>query len=224
MNTTTKTLLALAATGSFSNAALVATNLDFETGSANGVPTGWTVTSTGSDAIDSNADYRAANNEGNWHTTAGQNRVFLMEADNANEEGTLSQALTGTAEAGTYSFTLRDVGVANFGDNNNTTISYGFSSNGTDLDLGTAFTLVEGTDIFSPVNGSVLGASSTATYAADGTEGAIYLVMARTGGNTGRSVATVSYTDLSFTAAIPEPSSAALLGLGGLALILRRRK
>jgi len=86
---------------------------------------------------------------------------------------TRSQALTGTTEADTYTFTLRDIGVTTFADGNNTTISFGFSSNGTDLDMGTSFTLTEGTDIFSPDTGSILASTSAASYTADGTEAPI---------------------------------------------------
>ena len=110
----------------------------------------------------------------------------------------------------------------NFGDNSNTTLTYGFSTDGVNFDLGTAVTLIEGTDIFSPDNGTVL-ASTSVSYAATGSESAIYLMLARTGGNTGRSVATISTSDLTFV--VPEPSSYALLaGLTGLAFAMVRRR
>ena len=214
MNTTTKTLLALAATGSFANAALVATNLDFNTGANFVTPTDWVETAPVANT------FRAAAKEANWFGTAGQDQLLLETG--VGQSGSISQLLTGTAEAGTYTFSLFDLGVTTFADGNNAVISYGFSSDGINLDLGTSGTVTEGTDIFSSDFGSILAAAPVATYTATGLEANVYLLFTKANA-TGRSIATVDRTTLSFVA-VPEPSSTALLGLGGLALILRRRK
>ena len=109
MKQTTNILLALAATAGISNAALVGTNLSFEDSSGNAPITGWTVTSTGSDSIDTN-DFRTAPDPDNWFADSTTGTiVLLLESDNSNETGTLGQQLTGTAEAGTYTFTLNAI-------------------------------------------------------------------------------------------------------------------
>jgi len=222
MKQTTNILLALVATTGISQAALTATNLSFEDDGVSNTPlTGWTQTSLGSDALDA-GDFRTAVDPDNWNpdSTAGTH-VLLLEGDNTNEFGTLGQALTtGTAEAGTYTFNIADAGVASFGGGTNATIQYGFSTDGTIAGFisGSNQTLTQGVELFDqntgPFNGSV-------SYTADGTEGALHLLISTTG--TDRHIATIGSTSLDFVA-VPEPSSTALLGLGGLALILRRRK
>jgi len=223
MNYTTNILLALAATTGISNAVLVATNLNFEDDGVSNTPlTGWTLTSLGSDPLEPN-DFRIAKDPDNWFpdSTAGTH-VLLLEGDNGNEFGSLGQELVGTIEVGTYTFSLADAGVANFGDNANAQFTYGFSLDGTNFIAGSFQTLTEGGLINSPDNGGT-AFNGFVTYDADGTESALHLLIATTGANTGRSVPTIGSTTLDFTA-VPEPSSAALLGLGGIALILRRRK
>ena len=66
-------------------------------------------------------------------------------------------------------------------------------------------------------------ASNLLTYSFDDsvTTAELYVVMASDDDNHGYKLDNISFTG---TTAVPEPSSAALLGLGGLALILRRRR
>ena len=217
--------LATLASISATHAALTAVNLSWEddgvTNSA-GI-TGWTETSLGSDSLDQ-GDFRVATDPDNWFSdsTAG-NHVLLLEGDNGNEFGILSQQLTGIAEAGTYTFSLADVGVTNFGDNNNAQFSFGFSLDGVNFIAGSFQTLTEGVDGFgSPDNGASALAPSV-TYNATGAETDLFIMLATTGNHTGRSVPSIGSSSLDFVA-VPEPSSTALLGLGALAFIMRRRK
>jgi len=218
----TITLLTLSACTGASSAALTAINLSFETGGQ--PPAGWSIqASTGSQAI-SGEDFRTAGDPDNWYpdSTAG-NTVQLLEMDNANESGYYGQQLTGVAEAGTYTWSLADVGVTNFAANAGAILSYGFSLDGTSFIGGSSTTLVEGVDIFSPNNNATGQYNGSVSYTATGAETNLYILFERPAGHTGRSTVAVGSTTLDFVAA-PEPSSTALLGLGGLALILRRRK
>ena len=74
------------------------------------------------------------------------------------------------------------------------------------------------------------GTSAEASYnggtgisvASSGSGGTDRIIFGQTGSSP---MGSAAYSDVSFsTAAVPEPSSTALLGLGGLALIMRRRK
>ena len=226
MKQTLPYLLALTATTSVSYAALTATNLSFETGE-----TGWTATSTGTGTLEA-GDFRTAPDPDNWYpdSTAG-NTVLIIESDsNVDDTGTFSQQLTGTAEAGTYTWSLADVGVTNFADNSadGATITFGFSLDGTTFIAGSSVTLSEGTNIFSPDQNATGQFNGSASYVADGTEANLFIMFESfngVGNNTtnGRTAVTIPSTTLNFTP-VPEPSSAALLGLSGIALMLRRRK
>ena len=122
--TATNILITLATSSSLISAAWTATNLNFETGGQPPAP--WAIqASTGSQAI-SGEDFRTAPDLDNWYpdSTTG-NTVQLLEMDNANESGFYGQLLTGTAEAGTYTWSLSDVGVANFADNNGAILRHG---------------------------------------------------------------------------------------------------
>lgn len=225
MKQTTNILLALAATVGISNAAWTAINLSWEDDGVSNTPlTGWTQTSNGTDALD-NGDFRVAKDPDNWFpdSTVGIH-VLLLEGDNGNEYGSLGQLLTGTAEAGTYTFSLVDLGVTNFGDNNNAQITFGFSLDGSSFIGGTSSqTLTEGVGGFGSPDNGASALNPSVTYTSDGTESALHILIATTGNHTGRSVPSIGSSTLDFTP-VPEPSSAVLLGLGGLALVLRRRK
>lgn len=223
MKRTTTILLTLAASTGISSAALIGSNLSFETPGQPPAP--WAIQlSTGLDNLEGE-DFRTAPDPDNWYpdSTAGS-IVQLIEMDNADESGYYGQQLTGTAEAGTYTWNLADVGVTNFADNNNAVLVYGFSLDGTSFIPGSSTTLTEGAQIFSPANNSSGQYNGSVSYTATGLEADLYLLFQRPDGtHTGRSTVSVGSTTLDFVA-VPEPSSTALLGLGGLALILRRRK
>lgn len=207
-------------------AALVGSNLSFEDDGVMFFPagatgaTGWTqLTDTGGDLVPFNV--RTATDPDNWFpdSTAGNHVLILESTAGTVGTGVLAQQLTGTAEAGTYTFSIADVGVANFADNNNRVITYGFSLDGVNVIAGSSQTLTEGSEISSPDNGGGPFAGSV-QYTADGTEAQLWLILSMDTGFTGRSAATIGSTDLTF---VPEPGSLALLGLGGLALLRRRR-
>lgn len=204
-----------------SSAALVGSNLGFET--TGQAPAPWQRTGdTGTDPME-DEDFRTAADPDNWFPDSGAgNNVQLLEADNANESGTYGQQLTGTAEAGTYTWALADVGVTNFADNVGAILTYGFSLDGTTFIAGSSQTLVEGTDIFSPDNNTTGVFNGSVSYVASGAETQLWLLFSRDAGHTGRSTVSVGSTALDF-APVPEPGSLALMGLGGL-LIARRRR
>ncbi|NWK54767.1 PEP-CTERM sorting domain-containing protein [Verrucomicrobiaceae bacterium N1E253] len=224
MKQTIHSLLILTASAGVSSAAWTASNLSWEDDGVSNTPlTGWVETSLGSDPLDA-GDFRVARDPDNWFpdSTAGTH-VLLLEGDNGNEFGSLSQLLGGSAEAGTYTFSLADVGVTNFADNENAQLSFGFSLDGINFIGGSSQTLTEGSGGFgSPDNGAT-ALNPSVSYTSDGTEGALYIMLATTGAHTGRSVPSIGSSSLDFTT-VPEPSSTALFGLGGMALILRRRK
>ncbi|MFC4993402.1 PEP-CTERM sorting domain-containing protein [Rubritalea tangerina] len=236
---TTITLSAIAATALSANAALVATNLSFENGT-----TGWTATSTGTGTLET-ADFRTANDPDNWFpdtslgedntpNTTDDNTVLIIESDSGvDDTGTFAQALTGTAEAGTYTWNLSDVGVTNFADNSadGAFVRFGFSADGSTFIAGSFVDLIEGTNIASPSQNASGQFNGGVSYTATGLEPNLYIMFESFNGvgnniANGRTAVTVGSSDLAFTAAvaIPEPSSTALLGLSGIALILRRRK
>jgi len=188
---------------------LTAQNLSWEDDGITSIPiSGWLFTSLGSDSMDS-GDFRVAKDPDNWFpdSTPGIH-VLLMEGDNGNEYGRLSQQLTGVPATGSYTFSLLDVGVANFGDNNNAELKFGFSLDGTNLISGSQMTLTEGADIFSPDNGSV--ANFQVTYEANGTD-PLYILIETTGAHTGRSVPTIGSTTLGFVAEPVNPPEAVSL-------------
>lgn len=221
-------LLALSATAAVSNAALTAVNLSFEDdGNRNYAvgatgATGWTLLTDTGGGLDA-GDFRTFPVSGGNAYPDSTTILLLLDSRDATETGVLAQQLSGTAQAGTYTFSVADVGVANFGDNNNRVITYGFSLNGVNFISGSSQTLTEGTEIFSPDNNATGQFSGSVSYTADGTEAQLWLALSMDSSSAVRSTATIGSTDLSFVA-IPEPSSTALLGLGGLALILRRRR
>ncbi|MDG1357589.1 MAG: PEP-CTERM sorting domain-containing protein, partial [Akkermansiaceae bacterium] len=85
------------------------------------------------------------------------------------------------------------------------------------LDL-TTYSGYNGTTNFGTVtfSDSVAGEFGSYTYTSDVNFGSIFI--------SGSNQVTGSWDDLTLTQVIPEPSSAALLGLGGLALMLRRKR
>jgi len=239
MKTTTNILLALAISAGAANAALTAVNLSFEddgvlnygVGVGGTGATGWTsLTDTGG-SLDA-GDFRTANDPDNWYpdSTAG-NRILIIESDTAdNDTGILAQQLVGTAEAGTYTWNLLDVGVANFGDDSRdgASVIFGFSLDGQNFIAGSFQTISEGVDIFSPSQDSTSQYAGSVSYTATGLEPNLYIMFESFNGvgnnpDNGRTVVTVGSTTLDFTA-VPEPASALLVGLGGMALLLRRRK
>lgn len=233
MNTTTKTLFTLALTASFANAALTSTNLDFSSGIA-----GWNTTSTGSDALETSGatDFRSASGSDNWwaDTTGAETGVVLLEGDNANEAGYLSQTLTGTADAGTYTFALHEAGITSFGGGTGAVVEWGFSLDGGATLVGTTGLVSQ--NIGDPTESlfdldlqnkdqSLDGTaySGSASFTATGGESVTLVI--RKSHTSGRNIVSIADTSLSFSAAaVPEPSSSALLGLAGLSFILRRRK
>jgi len=230
MKLTTNTLLLLAATTAASNAALSVLNADFAAGLAN-----WTTVSTGSDALETSGatDFRAASGSDNWwaDTTGGETGVVLFEGDNGNEAGYIFQTV-GTADAGTYTFSILEAGITSFGGGTGAIVEWGFSTDGGATFVGTSGSVSQNAgdplastsdlDLQNAAQGLAGTAfSGASSFTAVGGE-TVTLVI-RKSHTAGRNIATVADTSLSFTP-VPEPSSTALLGLGGLAFILRRRK
>jgi len=166
--------------------------------------TGWTFTSLGSDPMDAN-DFRAAVDPDNWFpdSTDG-NHVMLLEGDNPDEYGRLSQQLTGGPLEGTYTFTVLDVGVVSFGDHPNAQFKFGFSLDGTNMIAGSEMILTEGAEL--EVFGEGTPGTNSVTYAANGTED-LYLIIETTGNHTGRSIPTVGSCTVDFVPIIdPDPA------------------
>lgn len=98
-----------------------------------------------------------------------------------------------------------------------TTMDISFSSNGTDF----ANTLQD--VAFTPYpTASTSATSETQTFAA--VNGVTHIRLTDINNALDPGDAYVGFSEIRFGEAVPEPSTSALLGLGGLALILRRRK
>ena len=212
------TLGAVVAMAGSAQAAWVGTNLSFETGTVGIVPpTDWVATYSGPVEND---EFRLATGGGNWYpdTTAGNN-VLLMDLDDASESGMLTQLLTGSAELGTYQWSVVDVGVTTFSQGSSASLTYGFSLDGTSFVA--SQTLTEGVELTKPGTSPWSGSVS---YTAPGTETSLYLMIDRQG-QAVRTVTSMGSSTLGFTP-IPEPSTFLILTLGllGLALSAWRRR
>ena len=199
-------------------------NFSFEAdnvGSDNGfnttTPTGWTnlgggakgTMNPGSDFY-SDADAVDANPSGGTLGDMDDNQVFFTL-----NNGGISQTLADSIVVGnTYTMTVavgnRDVGSR-----------LGFS--GYDIRLLAGGVLVESTSsTINPGDGTFTDVSFSYTAEA-GDSGLLSIELWEINGGSGKSVE-FDNVRLSFAAFVPEPSSTALLGLGGLALILRRKR
>jgi len=207
------TMTMVLATG-VASAALTVTNPEL-TGPSGQTPTGWAVEGLNLESD----DFRYAGTSTAW------TGYVLMDMNQQNQEsGRMYQQLTGTKEAGTYTWQITELGLADFGDGTDGVLNIGFATSADGALLDGFVSLTEGVDGFnSPANGGS-GITKSVSYVSDGTED-LFLVFERpaTTTLTGRSVTSVGSTSLSFVA-VPEPSAAALMALGGLGLLVRRRR
>ena len=213
----TYTLAALAALTVGANAASIAiTNGDFEAGAENPISTGWTDTSgngrsfahggaaseiligdgAGTDFVTTSFTLGALN-------TLAANSTYTIGFDYGNGSSTVAAGLTGT-----WTATLLTVG--------------GDVLGSTDVSFTTTTSTSNARELFFNTNTrqhSGIAITTGASHANLGEELTI-----RLDNGTG-DIAYMGFDNITLdVAAVPEPSSAALLGLGGLALILRRRK
>ncbi|MEM9187457.1 MAG: hypothetical protein AAGB00_13275 [Planctomycetota bacterium] len=73
---------------------------------------------------DNNNDFRVATT--NPFSSPGS-RSIILEVDGGDEAGYLFQQLQGTPGVGAYTFSVVDVGLPSFGDNEGAVLRYGFS-------------------------------------------------------------------------------------------------
>ena len=219
------TLTALFATTLASQGASIAiTNFSFETDNAGGdnlftttAPTGWTDLGGGTkgtmnpgSSFYSDADADDGNPSGGTLGDMDDNQVFF----NVNGGNGISQTLADSIVVGnTYTMTVavgdRDAG-------SRATFS------GYDIRLLAGGSLVASTSsTVSPGDGTFTDVSFSYTAEA-GDSGLLGIELRETNGGGGKAV-DFDNVRLSFTA-VPEPSSTALLSLGGLALMLRRKR
>ncbi|MFK7911084.1 MAG: PEP-CTERM sorting domain-containing protein [Akkermansiaceae bacterium] len=226
---TTVTLLAISALTATSNAATLYHAIGPVSNSSNsltaGSPTNWVDIVGSTLSVDDGSgvtfDYTA--------TLSGADIITLTQLRN----GTVNFS-QGDVFSVTIAISNVAGGTVNFdgftyidaGQTDNNSRREGFSIDGTDYVRNADYNLL---GVSGAVVGTEIGANgvniSPAVFAGDGT-GGIFTATAIAGIQAGGSANGVRLDGLewSFTTAVPEPSSTALLGLGGLALILRRRK
>ncbi|MBK1856433.1 PEP-CTERM sorting domain-containing protein [Verrucomicrobiaceae bacterium 5K15] len=207
--------LAVLSLSSVSHAAITVINSDFSAQSlgdnswaATTVDTidGWTFTGSTSGSVNILADGEPAVTS-NSGKAAGDQYVVFNEGGSATG-GTLYQTITGLTIGQQYEVSFEVIEMFN-GNNNVARINGDFNSLGSSIGSGV------GTDLTIGDGGTV----STFTFTATDAEG----VLTFTDASDGTSGIDTGLDNISITA-VPEPGSAALLGLGGLALLLRRRK
>ncbi|MFC4991422.1 PEP-CTERM sorting domain-containing protein [Rubritalea tangerina] len=211
---------------SASAATIAITNHSFESAVTNSVgttPTGWTAEAAGGLV---NLDASDVSYTDNTNGLDGAQVAFWTSGSDIAGRG-LSQVLSGEKALDNTTYTL----TLGLGERNFTTRFSGLTIElrlADDTVLGSAqFGLNDVTFATAAENGEVVDVSANFNLAdVDNTQDLKVVLLAgggTSGGSTGRQSIDIDNVRLEYTA-IPEPSATALLGLGGMTLLLRRRR